>query len=60
MDLKVLNMQENAKLTQLDKHQTGMAEVPGSILTGGNIMLLIFLYSHRKPLVAILPVSSSL
>ena len=48
MNLKVSDMQANAKLAQLDKHQTGMAEVPSSILSGGNILLLIFLFSCSK------------
>ena len=48
-DLKVWDKQTNAKLVQLDEHQTGMAEVHSLIVTGGNIFLLIyFLYSHSK------------
>ena len=43
-DLKVSNIQANAKLAKLDEHQTGMAEVPSPILTGRNILLLM--YSH--------------
>ena len=43
-------MQAYAKLAQLDKHQTVMADVPISFLTGGNILLLIFLFSRSKPL----------
>ena len=38
---KVSHIQANTKLGQLDKHQTGMAETPSSISTGGNILLLI-------------------
>ena len=40
-DLKVWDIQATAELAQLDKYQNGMAEVPGSILTGGNILLMI-------------------
>ena len=36
------------RIAQLDKHQTGMAEVPSSILTGGNTLMLIFLFLHSK------------
>ena len=36
------------KLTQLHKHQIGMAEVLSSILTAGNILLLIVLFSRFK------------
>ena len=35
-DLKVLGLQENVKLAQKGEYQTWMAEVPGSIPTGGN------------------------
>ena len=41
-DLKVSDIQANAKLVQMDKHQTGMAEIPSSVLIRGNISLLIF------------------
>ena len=33
---------------QLDEHQTGVVEVPSSMLTGGNILLLNFWFSHSK------------
>ena len=46
-DLKVSDKQANSKLAQLDKHLTGMAEVPGSISTGGNVLVLI-LFSYSK------------
>ena len=35
-------------LAELDKHQTGMAEVPCSMFTGGNILSLIFLLSRAS------------
>ena len=41
-------MSQIYKLAQLDKHQVGMAEVPSSILTAGNILLLIVLFSCSK------------
>ena len=44
-NIRILNSQtykQNASLAQLDKHQTEMPEVPGAILTGGNILLLNF------------------
>ena len=41
-------MSQIHKLAQLDKHQIGMAEVPSSILTAGNILLLIVLFSCSK------------
>ena len=41
-------MSQIYKLAQLDKHQIGMAEVPSSILTAGNILLLIVLFSCSK------------
>ena len=34
-DLKSLSLTRNAKLAQIEERQTGMAGVPGSILTGG-------------------------
>ena len=37
-----MTIQANAKLAQLDKHQTGMVEVSSSILIAGNILLLVF------------------
>ena len=48
---KFSDIQANAKLAQLDKHQTGMAEVPSSILTGGNILLCQFHLACLKPFV---------
>ena len=41
-DLKVLDLQANFMLSQPGRHQTGMAQVSGSIPSGGNILLLIF------------------
>ena len=35
-------------LVQKGEHQTRMAEVPALIITGGNILLLIFGFSRRK------------
>ena len=58
-DLKVSDNQANFKLTQLDKHLTGMVEVPGTISTGGNVLVLIF-FHIVKPLMPILSISSSL
>ena len=57
--LQVSDKQTHAKLAQLDEYQTGMAEVPSSILTRGNF-LLIFGTHIVKPLMPILPMSSSL
>ena len=59
-DLKVSDMQATTKLAQLDKHQTGMAEVSSLVLTGSNIFLLIFSFYVIKPLMPILPIYSSL
>ena len=41
-------MNVNAKLAQWDKHQTGMAEVPSSIHSIGNIFLFVFFSSRSK------------
>ena len=48
-DIKVSDLQANTKLAQRGEHQTRMAEVANSILTGGNILSLdIFFFSRRK------------
>ena len=55
-DIKVSNLQANAKLAQKGEHQTRMAEVPNLILTAGNIFSLDFFSFHvGKPLMAITP-----
>ena len=43
----------NAKLAQLDKYQTEMAEVPSSILIGDDIVCLFFCFHLVKPLMPI-------
>ena len=45
-DIKISDTQAN--LDQFEKHQTGMVEVACLILTGGNILLLIFLFPRNK------------
>ena len=40
----VSNLQANTKLAQKGQHQTKTPEVPSSILTEGNILLLEFLF----------------
>ena len=54
-ELIVSELQTNAKLAQKGEHQTWMAEVPGSVPTKGNILLLIFLFLLGKLLMPILP-----
>ena len=48
-DLKVSDLQANEKLAQKGEHQTRMAEVPNSILTGSNILSLdFFLFTQES------------
>ena len=47
--IRILSFRQiNAKLAQLDKYESGMVEVSSSNLTGGNILLLNFLFSHSE------------
>ena len=43
-----LSLATNTELAQEGEHQTETPEVPSSLLTGGNILLLDFLFSCRK------------
>ena len=61
IDLNVSNIQANAKLAQLLKHQAGMAEVSSSILTGVNTLLqILFCFDVVKSLMPKILISSSL
>ena len=54
-DRKSLSITSNAKLAQMGKHQTELAEIQGSIPTGGNLFDDTFLFSTYKPSMSILP-----
>ena len=52
-------LRQACKLVMKGDHQTRMAEVHSSILTEGNILLLVFFLFHLvKPLMPTLPIPS--